>query len=63
MDQTDSNTGAADRESVHTRVLNASREHVVHAFREPEHFANGGDRRVFGVLFIHSTSGRADVCS
>jgi uncharacterized protein YndB with AHSA1/START domain len=39
MDQTDSNTGAADRESVHARVLNASREHVVHAFREPEHFA------------------------
>jgi uncharacterized protein YndB with AHSA1/START domain len=39
MDQTDSNTGAADRECVHARVLNASREHVVHAFREPEHFA------------------------
>jgi uncharacterized protein YndB with AHSA1/START domain len=35
----DSTTNTADRESVHARVLNASREHVVHAFREPEHFA------------------------
>ena len=39
MDQTDSNTGAADRESVHERVLNASREQVVQAFRDPECFA------------------------
>jgi uncharacterized protein YndB with AHSA1/START domain len=39
MSQTDSNAGAADRESVHARVLNASREQVVDAFREPEHFA------------------------
>jgi uncharacterized protein YndB with AHSA1/START domain len=39
MAQTDSNTDAADRESIHERVLNASREQVLHAFREPEHFA------------------------
>jgi uncharacterized protein YndB with AHSA1/START domain len=39
MAQTNSNTRAADRESVHTHVLNASREHVLRAFREPEHFA------------------------
>jgi uncharacterized protein YndB with AHSA1/START domain len=39
MAQTDSNTGAADRESMHERLLNASREQVIHAFREPEHFA------------------------
>ena len=39
MTQLDSNTGAADRESVHTRVLNASRNQVIRAFREPEHFA------------------------
>jgi uncharacterized protein YndB with AHSA1/START domain len=39
MAQTDSNAGAADRESVHARVLDASRERVFHAFREPEHFA------------------------
>jgi uncharacterized protein YndB with AHSA1/START domain len=39
MDQTDSTTGAADRESVHMRVLNASRAQVVQAFREPERFA------------------------
>jgi uncharacterized protein YndB with AHSA1/START domain len=39
MSQTDSNTGAADRESVHLRVLNTSREQVVHMFREPERFA------------------------
>jgi hypothetical protein len=38
MAQTDSNIGAADRESVHARVLNASREQVFYAFREPEHF-------------------------
>jgi hypothetical protein len=36
MDQTDSNTGATDRESVHARVLNASREQVLHAFRAPD---------------------------
>jgi len=39
MAETDSITGAADRESVHARVLNASREQVVQAFREPERFA------------------------
>ncbi len=39
MTQTDLDTAAADRESVHTRLLNASREHVVRAFREPKHFA------------------------
>jgi len=39
MVQIDSNAGAADRESVHARVLNASREQVVQAFRDPEHFA------------------------
>jgi len=39
MDQIDSNTGAPDRESVQARVLNASREQVVHADRAPEHFA------------------------
>ena len=39
MTQTDSNTGAADRESVHARVLNASREQIAQAFRQPEHFA------------------------
>ena len=39
MVQTDSNTDAADRESVHARVLNASRKQVVDAFREPERFA------------------------
>jgi uncharacterized protein YndB with AHSA1/START domain len=39
MARTDSNTGAADQESVHSRVLNASREQVVHALREPERFA------------------------
>jgi uncharacterized protein YndB with AHSA1/START domain len=39
MAQIDSNAGAADRESVHSRVLNASREQVVQAFREPTHFA------------------------
>ncbi len=39
MAQTDPNTGAADRESMHQRLLNASREQVIHAFREPEHFA------------------------
>jgi len=39
MTQIDSNTGAADRESVHTRVLNGSRDQVIRAFREPEHFA------------------------
>ena len=37
MTRTD--TVAADRESVHTRVLNASREQIVHAFREPGRFA------------------------
>jgi len=39
MAQTNSNTGVADRESVYTHVLNASREHVLRAFREPKHFA------------------------
>ena len=39
MVQTDSDTGAGDRESVHERVLDASREEVVQAFREPERFA------------------------
>jgi uncharacterized protein YndB with AHSA1/START domain len=39
MAQTDTNTSAADRESVHARVLNASREQVVRAFREPVYFA------------------------
>jgi hypothetical protein len=35
----DSTANTADRESVHARVLNASREDLVHAFRGPEHFA------------------------
>jgi uncharacterized protein YndB with AHSA1/START domain len=39
MAETDSNSDAADRESVHARVLNASRDEVVRAFREPERFA------------------------
>ncbi len=39
MAQTDSNLDGADRESVHERVVNASREQIVQAFREPEHFA------------------------
>jgi uncharacterized protein YndB with AHSA1/START domain len=63
MDQIDSNTGAPDRESVQARVLNASPEQVVHAFRAPEHFAQWWDRKIFGTPFIHSTSGRADVWS
>ena len=54
MTQTDSNTGAADRESGHTRVLNASREHVVHAFREPEHFAQCWGPKGFRRTIIHS---------
>lgn len=39
MAQTESSTGAGERESVHARVLNASCEQVVNAFREPERFA------------------------
>ena len=46
-------SGAADRESVHARVLNASREHVLHAFREPEHFAQWWEPKGFRST-IHS---------
>ena len=53
MSQTDSNTDAAERESVHTRVLNASREQVMDAFREPEQFAQWWGPRGFGST-IHS---------
>jgi uncharacterized protein YndB with AHSA1/START domain len=53
MDQTDSNAGAADRESVHARVLDASREQVVQAFREPEHFAQWWGPKGFRSI-IHS---------
>jgi len=55
----DSTTKTADWESVHARVLNASREHVVQAFSRSRNISrNGGDRRIFGAPFIHSTSGR-----
>jgi uncharacterized protein YndB with AHSA1/START domain len=39
MTQTNENSAAADRESVHIRALNASRAQVAQAFRQPEHFA------------------------
>jgi uncharacterized protein YndB with AHSA1/START domain len=41
MGQTNSGStaNAAEREVVSTRVLNASRQHVFRAFREPEHLA------------------------
>lgn len=53
MAQTGSNTDAADRESGHTRVLNASGEQVLYAFREPEHFAQWWGQKGFRST-IHS---------
>jgi uncharacterized protein YndB with AHSA1/START domain len=53
MVQTDSNTDAVDRESVHVCVLDASREQVLRAFREAEHFAQWWGPRGFRST-IHS---------
>ena len=59
MTETDSNADAGDRESVHERVLNGSREHVLQAFREPERFARWWGPNGFRST-IHSFDFRPD---
>lgn len=53
MTQTNENSAAADRESVHIRELNASRAQVALAFRQPEHFAQWWGPKCFRNT-IHS---------
>jgi uncharacterized protein YndB with AHSA1/START domain len=59
MAQTDSNAGAADRESVHTRVLHASRSRYY--VREPERFAQWWGPNGFRST-IHSFEVREVTC-